>query len=121
MIGEDNEPGIVVMAVRQVFKEIEASKDREFLLRVGYFEIYNEKIYDLLEQSNIELKLHDTKHGETNIAGLHEVIAASEDDIMMHFEAGNKMKRFGETAMNERSSRSHAIFRIVGYQNFVLL
>ena len=120
MIGDDQEPGIVVLAVRQIFKEIEASEDREFLLRVGYFEIYNEKIYDLLEQNSIELKLHDTKHGETNIAGLREIIASSESDILMHFEAGNKMKRVGETAMNDRSSRSHGIFRIVSFYSFDL-
>lgn len=120
MIGNDEEPGIVVLAVRQIFKEIEASEDREFLLRCGYLEIYNEKIYDLLEQSSIELKLHDTKHGETSIAGLREVIASSEADILMHFEAGNKMKRVEETAMNDRSSRSHAIFRIVSFYLFML-
>jgi hypothetical protein len=42
-----------------------------------------------------------------------EIIVNSELDILKHFKDGNKHKKVGETNMNERSSRSHTIFRIV--------
>lgn len=33
MCGEDNQPGIMMMAVREIFNEIETTRDRQFLLR----------------------------------------------------------------------------------------
>ena len=110
MLGNDGEPGIVTLVVREIFKEIEASEDREFLLRIGYVEIYNEKIFDLLDKDKDDLKIHEA-NGEINI-DQREVIAKSEQEILVHFDLGNKNKRMGETGMNEQSSRSHTIFRI---------
>lgn len=33
MLGDDKQPGVMVLAVREIFKEIESTIDREFLLR----------------------------------------------------------------------------------------
>ena len=39
MLGTAREPGIVPLAVRAIFDHIEATQDREFLLRVSYMEV----------------------------------------------------------------------------------
>ena len=39
MRGTPDEPGIIPMAVQEVFSLIEQSQDREFLLRVSYMEV----------------------------------------------------------------------------------
>ena len=39
MMGTPHEPGIVPLAVRAIFDHIEATQDREFLLRVSYMEV----------------------------------------------------------------------------------
>ena len=39
MLGAPHEPGIVPLAVRAIFDHIEATQDREFLLRVSYMEV----------------------------------------------------------------------------------
>ena len=39
MLGTSHEPGIVPLAVRAIFDHIEATQDREFLLRVSYMEV----------------------------------------------------------------------------------
>jgi centromeric protein E len=39
MRGTPDEPGIIPMAVQEVFSLIEGSQDREFLLRVSYMEV----------------------------------------------------------------------------------
>lgn len=41
MRGTPDEPGIIPMAVQEVFNLIEHSQDREFLLRVSYMEVGN--------------------------------------------------------------------------------
>ncbi len=39
MRGTETEPGIIPLAVHQIFRLIEAAQDREFLLRVSYMEV----------------------------------------------------------------------------------
>ncbi|XP_058460686.1 uncharacterized protein LOC131436163 [Malaya genurostris] len=111
MMGNEEEPGVVPLTAQEIFKEIENSKDRQFLIRVGYIEIYNEKIFDLLDKSNANLKIFETACGDVTL-NYKEVITNCPEQIMQHLEEGNKIKRIGDTNMNERSSRSHTIFRI---------
>uniref|UniRef100_A0A3B4T731 Kinesin motor domain-containing protein n=1 Tax=Seriola dumerili TaxID=41447 RepID=A0A3B4T731_SERDU len=48
MMGSDQTPGVIPLAVEDVFQTI---KNKEFLLRVSYMEIYNETVTDLLVDS----------------------------------------------------------------------
>lgn len=112
MMGDETKPGIIPLTVREIFQQIETTADREFLVRIGYIEIYNEKIYDLLTDKKTECtKMHDTTQGDINV-NQQEFVATSEAQILEHYEKGNRHRKTGETNMNERSSRSHTIFRI---------
>ena len=48
MYGNESEPGIVFLAVKELFERIERDEDREFFVRASYLEIYNEQLIDLL-------------------------------------------------------------------------
>ncbi|KAH8352953.1 hypothetical protein KR084_007680 [Drosophila pseudotakahashii] len=112
MMGDGQNPGVMVLAAKEIFQQISSEKERDFLLRVGYIEIYNEKIYDLLNKKNQDLKIHESGNGIVNV-NCEECIITSEDDLLRLLCMGNKERTVGETNMNERSSRSHAIFRII--------
>ncbi|XP_017110307.1 kinesin-like protein KIN-7O isoform X2 [Drosophila elegans] len=112
MMGDGQNPGVMVLAAKEIFQQISTETDRDFLLRVGYIEIYNEKIYDLLNKKNQDLKIHESGNGMVNV-NCEECIITSEDDLLRLLCMGNKERTVGETNMNERSSRSHAIFRII--------
>jgi len=43
--------GIIPRAFNHVMSVIEAAKDKKFLIRVSYIEIYNEEIRDLLSDN----------------------------------------------------------------------
>lgn len=111
MMGDTENPGVMVLAAKEIFKQIAKQTDRDFLLRVGYIEIYNEKIFDLLNKKNQDLKIHESS-GMVNV-NCEECIITCEEDLLRFLLVGNKERTVGETLMNERSSRSHAIFRIV--------
>lgn len=110
-MGDNENPGVMVLAAKEIFKQIAKQTDRDFLLRVGYIEIYNEKIFDLLNKKNQDLKIHESS-GMVNV-NCEECIITCEEDLLRFLLVGNKERTVGETLMNERSSRSHAIFRIV--------
>jgi len=51
MLGDEGDPGVVRRASQQIFSHFEQECQRrpvQFLIRVSYFEIYQEKIKDLL-------------------------------------------------------------------------
>lgn len=83
-----------------------------YFKRVGYIEIYNEKINDLLDKKNTDLKVFESINNDVRV-NCSEFITNAPEQILNYMNEGNKMRKMEETNMNERSSRSHTIFRIV--------
>ncbi|KAL6207963.1 hypothetical protein ACLB2K_018915 [Fragaria x ananassa] len=113
MNGSDTDPGIIHLAVRDVFERIHMMSHREFLIRVSYMEIYNEEINDLLAVENQKLQIHESLERGIFVAGLREEIVSNAEQVLKLLESGEVNRHFGETNMNARSSRSHTIFRMV--------
>eukprot|EP00158_Paraphelidium_tribonemae_P009060 Partr_v1_DN28758_c1_g2_i3_m63324 putative Kinesin family len=113
MQGVDSQPGVIPLAVNDIFHLIHETPDREYLLRVSYLEIYNEIIRDLLTPGNDNLKIHETTSREIFVGNLTEEIVMSPEDVSFMMKRGEGNRHVGVTNMNERSSRSHTIFRLV--------
>ncbi|WKA09796.1 hypothetical protein VitviT2T_027416 [Vitis vinifera] len=113
MNGSESDPGIIHLAVKDVFRRIQMTADREFLIRVSYMEIYNEEINDLLAVENQKLQIHESLENGVFVAGLREEIVNGAEQVLKIIESGEVNRHFGETNMNARSSRSHTIFRMV--------
>lgn len=113
MNGSESDPGIIHLAVKDVFRRIQMTTDREFLIRVSYMEIYNEEINDLLAVENQKLQIHESLENGVFVAGLREEIVNGAEQVLKIIESGEVNRHFGETNMNARSSRSHTIFRMV--------
>ncbi|KAL6012176.1 hypothetical protein ACLOJK_002654 [Asimina triloba] len=60
MRGSATEPGVIPLAVHDLFQIIQEDVDREFLLRMSYMEIYNEDINDLLAPEHRKLQIHES-------------------------------------------------------------
>ena len=112
MMGNQHEPGIIPQIIQYIFEAVNKVQGREFLLRASYIEIYNEKVNDLLEKGKTGLKLREVE-GSTIICGVKVEVVRTPNKIMQLMKRGENIRRIGETNMNERSSRSHTIFRII--------
>ncbi|CAO3643581.1 unnamed protein product [Mucor hiemalis] len=107
------EPGVIPRAVREVFSFIEEdTHGREYLLRVSYMEIYNEKIKDLLNVENTSPEIIEDKKG-VYVRNLKEVIVKTAQEVLNCIKDGEGNRHISATDYNERSSRSHTIFQIV--------
>uniref|UniRef100_A0A0E0M1C2 Kinesin motor domain-containing protein n=1 Tax=Oryza punctata TaxID=4537 RepID=A0A0E0M1C2_ORYPU len=113
MRGSANEPGIIPLAVHDLFRTIEEHLDREFLLRMSYMEIYNEEINDLLVPEHRKLQIHESIERGIYVAGLREEIVTCPEQVLEFMSFGESHRHIGETNMNVYSSRSHTIFRMV--------
>ncbi|KDQ51297.1 hypothetical protein JAAARDRAFT_41369 [Jaapia argillacea MUCL 33604] len=119
--GTEDEPGIIPLALKDVFAYIRRTPTREYLLRCSYLEIYNETIHDLLSSTGALVEIHGSSSsstkgkggGETWLAPLREEVVTSLKGVKEVLERGNANRRTACTDWNERSSRSHSVFRLV--------
>lgn len=113
MSGDKDRPGIIPHALNEVFNYISKTQNREFLLRVSYMEIYNDIITDLLNPKSTNLKIRENVDREVSVDKLTEKLVTSVEEVLDVMRYGEKNRHIGGTNMNERSSRSHTIFRMV--------
>ncbi|KAE8452191.1 hypothetical protein EG329_001658 [Mollisiaceae sp. DMI_Dod_QoI] len=124
MQGTATSPGVIPLAITDIFSYIRETPSREFLLRVSYLEIYNERIHDLLsapppgatgpnapQQEEIKLR-EDSKRG-VYASPLKEEIVQSPTQLLRVIARGDHARRTSSTQFNARSSRSHAVVQIV--------
>lgn len=103
--------GIIPRMVGDVFSKIESADEHlEFTVKVGYCEIYLEKIKDLLNPVKNNLKIHEDRTRGVFIEGLSEKYASNEDEVYDMMAIGSENREVGFTNMNAGSSRSHSIF-----------
>jgi centromeric protein E len=103
--------GIVHMVANDIFSHVQNTPDRNFVMRVSFFEIYNEEVRDLLEDKDVLAVRKNPRHG-VFVNSVEETVTDFEGLLRILF-AGEKNRAVASTGMNERSSRSHTIFRIM--------
>ncbi|KAG8389762.1 hypothetical protein BUALT_Bualt01G0012300 [Buddleja alternifolia] len=111
MHGEQKSPGIIPLAVKDVFGIIQETPGREFLLRVSYLEIYNEVINDLLDPTGQNLRIREDSQG-TYVEGIKEEVVLSPAHALSLIASGEEHRHVGSNNFNLLSSRSHTIFTL---------
>lgn len=84
----------------------------EFHIKVSYYEIYMDKIRDLLDVSKVNLSVHEDKNRVPYVKGATERFVSSPEDVFEVIEEGKSNRHVAVTNMNEHSSRSHSVFLI---------
>ena len=132
--GSLHKDGIIQLAVRDLFNHIRNdSGKREYVMRISMFEIYNERVHDLLASSstshsnkgpgspsmrsssnnnNNEPPIVNVDQGKGVGVDSAKKQVSSVDDVLKLLYAGNENRTIATTILNDASSRSHAIFRI---------
>lgn len=124
MQGTASSPGVIPLAIADIFSYIRETPHREFLLRVSYLEIYNEKIHDLLSPAASassgpglsppeEIKLREDSKRGVYASPLKEEIVQSPTQLLRVIARGDHSRRTRTTQYNAQSSRSHAVVQIV--------
>ncbi|XP_021572800.1 kinesin-like protein KIF14 isoform X2 [Carlito syrichta] len=86
---------------------------------MSFFEVYNEKIHDLLVcksengQRKQPLRVREHPISGPYVEALSMNVVSSYSDIQSWLELGNKQRATAATGMNDKSSRSHSVFTLV--------
>ncbi|RLN55887.1 hypothetical protein BBJ29_003898 [Phytophthora kernoviae] len=113
--------GIAPRAIAQLYEEVESRIELQYTIRVSYMEIYNDRIYDLLEGQpgsarsngtagggNGELVVVEDARG-TYVRGLTQVEVRSEQEALDQLFNGELQRTVAEHQLNKRSNRSHCV------------
>eukprot|EP01116_Phalansterium_solitarium_P015969 TRINITY_DN3605_c0_g1_i2.p1 TRINITY_DN3605_c0_g1~~TRINITY_DN3605_c0_g1_i2.p1 ORF type:complete len:995 (-),score=287.46 TRINITY_DN3605_c0_g1_i2:249-3095(-) len=80
---------------------------------LSYLEIYNERIFDLLDDIPVEkresLKLKEDRAGHVFVKGLKETAVATSEDGFAILQKASKNRQMATTLLNQDSSRSHSV------------
>ncbi|XP_042675281.1 kinesin-like protein KIF2C isoform X5 [Centrocercus urophasianus] len=106
--------GIYAFASQDVFFLLSQPRYRsqDLEVYVTFFEIYNGKVFDLLNKKAKLRVLEDGKQ-QVQVVGLQEKQVSCAEDVIRMIEMGSACRTSGQTFANASSSRSHACFQII--------
>ncbi|XP_068617155.1 kinesin-like protein KIF23 [Brachionichthys hirsutus] len=110
-----------MISSEQECKSENVVEDCCYTVFVSYIEVYNNYIYDLLEDASFDTMrskppqsriLREDQNHIMYVAGCTEVEVKSTDEAFEVFWKGQKKRRIANTQLNRESSRSHSVFTI---------
>ncbi|EQC37648.1 kinesin family member 15 [Saprolegnia diclina VS20] len=98
--------------VRDASSEFEATSTIEYKYICSFLEIYNERVFDLLDGSTSEagLNLRENHVKGVFVEGLKEATVENAQQATELMTIGTQNRHVGHTSMNRESSRSHSVF-----------
>ncbi|XP_054651557.1 kinesin-like protein KIF3C [Dunckerocampus dactyliophorus] len=109
--GDPERRGVIPNSFHHIFTHISRTQNQKYLVRSSYLEIYQEEIRDLLRKdNNRKLELKENPDYGVYVKDLSSVVTKNAAEIQHVMNLGDQSRSVGITNMNERSSRSHAIF-----------
>ncbi|KAM8850586.1 kinesin-like protein KIF2C isoform 2-T2 [Spinachia spinachia] len=115
---QNSAKGIYALAAQDVFTYLdqESYANLDVSAHVSFFEIYNGKVYDLLNKK-AKLRVLEDDRQQVQVVGLEEVYVSKADEVIKLIQLGSACRTSGQTSANANSSRSHAILQIVLRRN----
>merc|ERR1719285_209697 len=116
MLGTDGQPGVIPRTLQYLLNRLReedlANDGASSVLGMSYLEVYNEKIVDLLDGSNQDIKIQTAKNGELNLLGLKKYGVEKFDEFKRIFITANEKRSVSSTQLNNESSRSHSVLTL---------
>ncbi|XP_023348694.1 chromosome-associated kinesin KIF4B [Eurytemora carolleeae] len=112
---DEESDGIIPRSVKDIFKYIQDTTSKQFVVKASFIELYNEQLFDLLSQKpRREDSIVDIREDSKGIKipGLTESTVMTVKETMILLERASEGRITAATAMNLQSSRSHAIFTL---------
>ena len=109
-----NNEGLIPLSIKEIFNSLN-SKDSsitKYIVKVSYSEIYNETVNDLIDSSKKNLEIRESAPKGIFVNNLSEITVTNVEKAMQLLNKGESNRIIAETKLNEKSSRSHTIFKI---------
>ena len=108
---ENSSEGLYLLSAKEVFSYLKKSEYSKYEIYVSFYEIYCNKLFDLLNNKNT-LEIREDGKGTIHIVGLVQKQITNMKNLIDIIDFGLKSRTTGVTGANDDSSRSHAILNI---------
>lgn len=116
MMGTPDSEGLIPRICQALFARMKTNRNigATFRTEVSYLEIYNERVKDLLRKNASQHNLRVREHPKLGpyVQDLSKHLVMDYSDVQELMTRGNSHRTTAATAMNDVSSRSHAIFTL---------
>ncbi|KAK3114059.1 hypothetical protein LTR53_007990 [Teratosphaeriaceae sp. CCFEE 6253] len=112
------ERGVIPRLLSSIYRrarklEKDGGEDTRVSVAMSYYEIYNDRVFDLFEppekRTPAGLPIRDTGNGKTQVVGLTERPCTSLKEFELLYDQANVNRSTSATKLNAHSSRSHAV------------
>jgi hypothetical protein len=123
VIGSATDPGVLPRSLKYLYTQLESEAKKHLSVFCNFIEIYNEEIYDLLAshpknkffKKKMPIKENLKKQFFLPDVTYHKI--SSLNDFSTALNQGIAKKVHAATNLNQHSSRSHTIFKIILKEN----
>ena len=112
--------GLSLRAIREAFRQVAEVRDKHISISCSFLQIYNEKVFDLLNTSKIKrhgkqegLRIRWSKSEQFSVENLFVFKCNDAEHAIQYFNKGVKNKVVAAHNLNHASSRSHCIFSLI--------
>ena len=120
LISNSQDEGIIFKACDYLFEKIEINKKEEkennletnYLIKISYFEIYNEIVKDLISENSSPILLVEDPQKGIICQNAKELTINDSIELKKIINESNKRRTMASTNQNQFSSRSHAILQM---------
>nr|XP_022920668.1 kinesin-like protein Nod [Onthophagus taurus] len=102
---DEENMGMINRTFKEIFQQI--NNEMEIYTEVSLYEIYNEKVFDLLDDHKVALSVKGFQVPDLKRVPVYDLAEAQQ-----LFSIASKNRRTGGTLQNSKSSRSHAIYTL---------
>ncbi|EEB17282.1 unc-104, putative [Pediculus humanus corporis] len=126
MMGTLEDPGLIPRLCQGLFDKKDEKTKCQFHVTVSFFEIYNEKVRDLLvfdddrsehNLSNFSLRVREHPKLGPYVQNLSQHGVTCKSEVLELLKIGNKRRSTATTENNTYSSRSHSVFTLIFKEN----
>ena len=113
--------GVIPRMMQLIFDTINSGNpDIEYSVKCQYYQIYNEKIQDLIDTRKTDLAIREDKNKGIWVEDCTEEYVESEQEMFNFFQNVTSNRAVASTKMNALSSRSHSLFAVIIYQRNII-
>ncbi|KAH8071113.1 hypothetical protein JL721_4544 [Aureococcus anophagefferens] len=105
----DGGTGLIDRAAAYLFSN---ARESGFFAVASFFEVYDERVYDLLDASKTPLPVRHNVGTGFFVPGLSELECFSPDDVVAVLAEGRRSRRRAAHKLNRDSSRGHALLTL---------
>eukprot|EP00702_Spironucleus_salmonicida_P004779 EST46070.1 Kinesin-7 [Spironucleus salmonicida] len=109
MFGNQQDRGIIQLVLQDIFEKV---NNTPFKVKIQFIELYNENLVDLLSTTK-KIPVIREDQGNIVLQNVEEPKVTSVEQCLTLISQGQARRTTSDTNLNETSSRSHAIIRLV--------